>query len=211
MPRVKLMDGYRAQMIVWAAEVSIRTRGPSVMICDIEFFSPVIVSSIIKEGTNMEGSNRIDVGEAHNCTGNCQVSTGSIQRKGRKETASHSSHIWLFGHGNLNSMSQALFEYGQDLPFFQPCNEQSMVHTAVAFSRARHRLSTFACTTLHWSRRHQHDHRGCHRHHQSSPSVALSGRLFREPLSGSGPAAIGAFFPSRCQRQRLFQACQQVL
>ena len=32
----------------------------------------------------------------------------------------------LFGHGNLNSMSQALFEYGDMLPFYQPCNEQSM-------------------------------------------------------------------------------------
>jgi 3D-(3,5/4)-trihydroxycyclohexane-1,2-dione acylhydrolase (decyclizing) len=53
----------------------------------------------------------------------------------------------IFGHGNLNGMSQALFEYGEKLPFYQPCNEQSMVHTAIAFARENSLLSTFACTT----------------------------------------------------------------
>jgi 3D-(3,5/4)-trihydroxycyclohexane-1,2-dione acylhydrolase (decyclizing) len=32
--------------------------------------------------------------------------------------------IWgLFGHGNVASMSQAIFEYGAKLPYFQPKNE----------------------------------------------------------------------------------------
>lgn len=53
----------------------------------------------------------------------------------------------IFGHGNVNSVSQALQQYGDDLPFYQPCNEQSMVHSAIAFARANSRLSTLACTT----------------------------------------------------------------
>ena len=37
----------------------------------------------------------------------------------------------IFGHGNVAGLGQALDEYGGDLPYYQPCNEQSMVHTAV--------------------------------------------------------------------------------
>ena len=53
----------------------------------------------------------------------------------------------IFGHGNVPGLSQALYEYGQDLPYYQPCNEQSMVHTATGFAKANHRLATLACTT----------------------------------------------------------------
>jgi 3D-(3,5/4)-trihydroxycyclohexane-1,2-dione acylhydrolase (decyclizing) len=52
----------------------------------------------------------------------------------------------IFGHGNVSGLGQALYEYGHDLPYFQPCNEQSMVHTAAGFAKAMRRLSTFACT-----------------------------------------------------------------
>jgi len=52
----------------------------------------------------------------------------------------------IFGHGNVSGLGQALYEYGQDLPYFQPCNEQSMVHTAAGFAKVNRRLSTFACT-----------------------------------------------------------------
>ena len=52
----------------------------------------------------------------------------------------------IFGHGNVSGLGQALFEYGSDLPYYQPCNEQSMVHTAAGFAKATRRLSTFACT-----------------------------------------------------------------
>jgi len=54
----------------------------------------------------------------------------------------------IFGHGNVAGLGQALEEYGgKELPFFQPKNEQSMVHSAIAFSKARRGLGTFACTT----------------------------------------------------------------
>jgi 3D-(3,5/4)-trihydroxycyclohexane-1,2-dione acylhydrolase (decyclizing) len=52
----------------------------------------------------------------------------------------------IFGHGNVAGMGQALEECGTDLPYYQPRNEQSMVHTAAAYARARQRLATFACT-----------------------------------------------------------------
>src|ERR1044071_4723203 len=51
----------------------------------------------------------------------------------------------IFGHGNVAGMGQALYEYGTDLPYYQPCNEQSMVHTALGFAKATHRLATLAC------------------------------------------------------------------
>ena len=59
----------------------------------------------------------------------------------------------IFGHGNVAGLGQALFEYGQDwqatvaLPYYQPCNEQSMVHSAAAFAKANYRRSTLACTS----------------------------------------------------------------
>lgn len=51
----------------------------------------------------------------------------------------------IFGHGNVAGLGQALYEYGQDLPYYQPRNEQSMVHTASGYAKARNRLATFAC------------------------------------------------------------------
>jgi 3D-(3,5/4)-trihydroxycyclohexane-1,2-dione acylhydrolase (decyclizing) len=56
--------------------------------------------------------------------------------------------IWgIFGHGNVSGLSQALVEYGQELPYHQPTNEQSMVHAATGFARAKRRKATMACTT----------------------------------------------------------------
>lgn len=56
--------------------------------------------------------------------------------------------IWgIFGHGNVSGISQALVEYGQDLPYYQPTNEQSMVHASAGFAKANLRLATMACTT----------------------------------------------------------------
>ena len=52
----------------------------------------------------------------------------------------------IFGHGNVCGMGQALEECGGGLPYYQPCNEQSMVHTAIGFAKASHRLATLACT-----------------------------------------------------------------
>ncbi len=56
--------------------------------------------------------------------------------------------IWgIFGHGNVSGLSQALWEYGDALPYYQPTNEQSMVHAASGFARTQLRTQTFACTT----------------------------------------------------------------
>lgn len=54
----------------------------------------------------------------------------------------------IFGHGNVSGIGQALAEYGgAELPFYQPKNEQAMVHMAIAFAKSRARLGTLACTT----------------------------------------------------------------
>jgi 3D-(3,5/4)-trihydroxycyclohexane-1,2-dione acylhydrolase (decyclizing) len=53
----------------------------------------------------------------------------------------------IFGHGNVAGLGQALYEYGQDLPYFQPRNEQSMVHTACGFAKATNRTAMLACTS----------------------------------------------------------------
>ena len=54
----------------------------------------------------------------------------------------------IFGHGNVTGLGQAIEEHGGTaLPYYQPKNEQAMVHMAVAFAKARHRLGTLACTT----------------------------------------------------------------
>ena len=53
----------------------------------------------------------------------------------------------IFGHGNVAGLGQAIEEYGHDLPFYQPFNEQSQVHTASGFAKANLRLATLACTS----------------------------------------------------------------
>jgi 3D-(3,5/4)-trihydroxycyclohexane-1,2-dione acylhydrolase (decyclizing) len=52
----------------------------------------------------------------------------------------------IFGHGNLAGIGEALQE-NPDFRYYQARNEQAMVHTAVAFARAKDRLQTFACTS----------------------------------------------------------------
>jgi 3D-(3,5/4)-trihydroxycyclohexane-1,2-dione acylhydrolase (decyclizing) len=53
----------------------------------------------------------------------------------------------IFGHGNASGLGQAVYEYGQDLKFYQPCNEQAMVHTAIGFAKANFRRATLACAS----------------------------------------------------------------
>lgn len=56
--------------------------------------------------------------------------------------------LGIFGHGNVAGLGQALEEYGgRELPYFQPKNEQAMVHVATAFAKASNRMGVFACTT----------------------------------------------------------------
>jgi 3D-(3,5/4)-trihydroxycyclohexane-1,2-dione acylhydrolase (decyclizing) len=52
----------------------------------------------------------------------------------------------IFGHGNVCGLGQALEECGNELPYYQPCNEQSMVHTAIGYAKANLRMATLACT-----------------------------------------------------------------
>ena len=53
----------------------------------------------------------------------------------------------IFGHGNVAGLGQALEEHGNELTYYQPCNEQSMVHTAASFAKATFRKQTLACTS----------------------------------------------------------------
>src|SRR5207249_9028080 len=53
----------------------------------------------------------------------------------------------IFGHGNVAGLSQALAEHGSELPYYQPFNEQSMVHTAAGYAKATYRRATLACTS----------------------------------------------------------------
>ncbi|HEX6971038.1 MAG TPA: thiamine pyrophosphate-binding protein, partial [Limnochordia bacterium] len=53
----------------------------------------------------------------------------------------------IFGHGNVTGLGQALEEVGHELPYYQPRNEQAMVHTAAAYAKMKNRLQTFACTS----------------------------------------------------------------
>ncbi|MBB3039729.1 3D-(3,5/4)-trihydroxycyclohexane-1,2-dione acylhydrolase (decyclizing) [Hoyosella altamirensis] len=57
----------------------------------------------------------------------------------------------IFGHGNVAGLGQALLQAELDdpeaLPYILGRNEQAMVHTAVAFARAKDRLQTWAVTT----------------------------------------------------------------
>jgi len=52
----------------------------------------------------------------------------------------------IFGHGNLAGIGQALQE-NPDFRYYQPRNEQAMVHLAAAFAKMSDRLRTFACTS----------------------------------------------------------------
>jgi 3D-(3,5/4)-trihydroxycyclohexane-1,2-dione acylhydrolase (decyclizing) len=54
----------------------------------------------------------------------------------------------IFGHGNVTGFGQALEEHGgRMLPYYQPKNEQAMVHTAIAYAKTKRRLGTLACTS----------------------------------------------------------------
>lgn len=52
----------------------------------------------------------------------------------------------IFGHGNVGGIGQALLE-NKSFKYYQCRNEQSMVHTAIAYAKVKNRLSTFVCTT----------------------------------------------------------------
>jgi len=74
-----------------------------------------------------------------------------VERDGREQRF-FAGMFGIFGHGNVTGLGQALEEVGQasgeeGLRYYQPRNEQAMVHTAAAYAKMNNRLRTFACTT----------------------------------------------------------------
>ena len=69
----------------------------------------------------------------------------SVERDGQQQP--FFAGCWgIFGHGNLAGIGQALQE-NPDFRYYQPRNEQAMVHLAAAFAKMSDRLRTFACTS----------------------------------------------------------------
>jgi 3D-(3,5/4)-trihydroxycyclohexane-1,2-dione acylhydrolase (decyclizing) len=52
----------------------------------------------------------------------------------------------IFGHGNVCGIGQALEQDDGSMPYYQPKNEQAMVHAAIGYAKVNDRLSTFACS-----------------------------------------------------------------
>lgn len=69
-----------------------------------------------------------------------------VERDGN-ETQFFAGMFGIFGHGNVAGIGQALHQYADSFRFYQTRNEQSMVHTAAAFTKMNNRLRTFACTS----------------------------------------------------------------
>ena len=67
-------------------------------------------------------------------------------RDGRRERLVPAM-LGIFGHGNVAGLGQALDEFKSELPFIQGRNEQSLVHIAAGFAKAKLRRSTLAVTS----------------------------------------------------------------
>ena len=74
------------------------------------------------------------------------LSVQSVERDGHEQKF-FAGCFGIFGHGNVAGIGQALLESKDDFPYYLVRNEQSMVHTAVGFSRMSNRLRAFACTS----------------------------------------------------------------
>src|ERR1700751_158784 len=68
-----------------------------------------------------------------------------VERDGR-QAPFFAGCFGIFGHGNVAGIGQAL-EQDSDLKYSLFSNEQTMVHAAVAFSKATFRTRTIACTS----------------------------------------------------------------
>ena len=54
--------------------------------------------------------------------------------------------IWgIFGHGNIGGLAQAIQQHEREFPYYLARNEQSMVHSAIAFARMKRRLQAQVC------------------------------------------------------------------
>ena len=54
--------------------------------------------------------------------------------------------LGIFGHGNIAGIGEAL-KHNKKLPYFQPRNEQAMVHTAISYAKVKNRTQSFVCTS----------------------------------------------------------------
>jgi 3D-(3,5/4)-trihydroxycyclohexane-1,2-dione acylhydrolase (decyclizing) len=75
------------------------------------------------------------------------LSAQYVSRDGGTPTPFFAGAAGIFGHGNLAGIGQALLQYQDSFRYFQPRNEQGMVHMAAGFARMRNRLAAIACTT----------------------------------------------------------------
>ncbi|HEX2073017.1 MAG TPA: 3D-(3,5/4)-trihydroxycyclohexane-1,2-dione acylhydrolase (decyclizing) [Geodermatophilus sp.] len=73
-----------------------------------------------------------------------------VERDGQRQRL-FAGCFGIFGHGNVAGLGQALLQAEIDepgaLPYVLARNEQAMVHTAVAYARAKDRLQTWALST----------------------------------------------------------------
>ena len=70
-----------------------------------------------------------------------------VARDGRKQPF-FAGMFGIFGQGNVAGIGEALLpDRPAALPYYQPRNEQAMVHTAAAFAKTSNRLRAFACTS----------------------------------------------------------------
>src|SRR5690242_17191357 len=68
-----------------------------------------------------------------------------VERDGQ-ETPFFAGAWGIFGHGNVAGVGQAL-QQNPDFRYYLCRNEQAMVHTSIAFAKAKNRMGTFACVS----------------------------------------------------------------
>jgi 3D-(3,5/4)-trihydroxycyclohexane-1,2-dione acylhydrolase (decyclizing) len=66
-----------------------------------------------------------------------------VERDG-KESPFFAGCLGIFGHGNVAGIGQALMQH-TDFRYYMTRNEQASVHIAMAYSKMKNRLGTFAC------------------------------------------------------------------
>jgi 3D-(3,5/4)-trihydroxycyclohexane-1,2-dione acylhydrolase (decyclizing) len=69
-----------------------------------------------------------------------------LVRRDDQENHFFAGMLGIFGHGNVAGIGQALQE-NLDFPYVLVRNEQSAVHFAAGFAKAKNRLQTYACTS----------------------------------------------------------------
>ena len=118
----------------------------------------------------------------------------------------------IFGHGNVTGLGQALEEHGgRTLPFYQPKNEQAMVHMAVAFAKTKPASRHIRLHLVGRPRRHQSHHGRRDRHGQPPARAAAARRHLREPPARARAAATGISRQPGRERERLLPTRLEIL